>query len=189
MILIHKYGLEALIQEEKMKKIILGFVIVLTLCCVSLAGADEGNQFASFSDQDLLRLLNAVQDEAARRGLNGDVIRTLSAGKYIIGKDIPAGNYRVTCLTTGGEDLNNAYTSLGNAYDALGEEPGSNYGSIFGALGDLFETIAELELNILGGFGEVLQNVSLKKGESVPLTLQDGTALEVIDGSCELKKQ
>lgn len=109
---------------------------------------------------------------------------TLREGKYVIGKDIAAGTYRLTCIGTDGEQVKNAYSGLGKAMDAL---DGSNgYGDLMGALGGLYEELSELSVEILGDFGDVLATYSLKKGDSMHIQLNKGTALKISEGSCTL---
>ena len=45
--------------------------------------------------------------------------RTLREGKYIVGEDIEAGAYTLTCTATAGEQMKDAYGSLGGAFDKL----------------------------------------------------------------------
>ena len=59
--------------------------------------------------------------------------RVLREGKYIIGEDIEAGTYTLTCIATAGEQMNDAYGSLGSAFDAI--EGGNEFGSLFGIAG------------------------------------------------------
>jgi len=109
---------------------------------------------------------------------------SLSEGKYVIGRDIASGTYTLTCTGTDGEQVKDAYSGLGKAMDALG---GSNsYGDLMGALGGLYEEFSELSVEILGDFGDVLASYSLKNGDSMPIQLNEGTALNISEGSCTL---
>ena len=67
--------------------------------------------------------------------------RVLREGKYIIGQDIQAGTYTLTCTGTAGEQMNDAYDSLGHAIDAL--DGGNEFGSLFGMLGGMAENYVE----------------------------------------------
>ena len=111
---------------------------------------------------------------------------TLAAGKYIIGKDIPAGNYTITCTGTEGESLSGVYNSLGSAVDSASGGESNAWGSLFGALGGLMEEVAEMRIDILGDYGDVLKEITLKKNSSADITLQEGTALQISDGSAKL---
>lgn len=168
-----------------MKKFVFVLLAVLIMALPVLGQADE---VRSLSDDQLRSLYETVKAEMSRRGLDS-VEMTLQEGKYIIGKDIPAGSYTITCLSTEGEDLNNMYSSLGSAYNSLDSSSGTDWGSLFGALGGLMEDISELEVEILGDYGDVLKKVTLKKDASVDLTLNEGTALQISEGTAKLSSR
>ena len=165
-----------------MKKILFVLLAVLMTALPVLGQAEE---VRSLSDAQLKSLYETVKAEISRRGLDA-VEMTLQEGKYIIGKDIPAGDYTITCLSTEGESLNNVYSSLGSAYDSLDGSSGSAWGNLFGALGGMMQEISELEVEILGDYGDVLKRVTMKKDASVDLTLSEGTALKISEGSAKL---
>ena len=168
-----------------MKKFVFVLLAVLIMALPVLGQADE---VRSLSDDQLRSLYESIKAEMSRRGLDS-VEMTLKEGKYIIGKDIPAGSYTITCLSTEGEDLNNMYSSLGSAYNSLDSSSGTDWGSLFGALGGLMEDISELEVEILGDYGDVLKKVTLKKDASVDLTLNEGTALQISEGTAKLSSR
>ena len=109
---------------------------------------------------------------------------TLRDGKYIVGEDIAPGEYTITCIETEGEELNNAYTSLGGLYDALGEDDG--WGALFGSLGDVIESVSPVTVNILGDYGSVIKTFDLKKDDTTHISLNENTALEISGGKCSL---
>ena len=110
----------------------------------------------------------------------------LKEGKYIIGRDIPAGRYRLTCTGTTGQQFSNVYGALGNAFDAM--EGTNTYGNLFGAFGGLMEEYSELSVEIVGDYGDVLASKTLKDGDYVYINLKEGTALRITDGTCTLAK-
>ena len=165
-----------------MKKFIIVLFVLLTAALPVFAQTDE---VRNLSDAQLRSLYETVKAEMTRRGLDA-VEMTLQEGKYIIGKDIPAGSYTITCLTTEGESLNNMYSSLGSAYDSLDSSSGSSWGNIFGVLGGMMEEISELEVEILGDYGTVLKKVTLKKDASTDLVLSEGTALQISEGTAKI---
>ena len=91
----------------------------------------------------------------------------------------------MTCLSTDGESLSSVYGSLGSAYDSM-SGGGNSWSSLFGALGNMMEQVSELEIEILGDYGDVLKKVTLKKDASTELTLSEGTALQISEGSARL---
>lgn len=159
--------------------------VLLAILIVALPVLGQTDELRNFTDAQLVSLYDSVKAEISRRGLDA-VEMTLQEGKYIIGKDIPAGSYRITCLSTEGESLNSMYSSLGSAYDSFDSSSGTNWGSLFGALGGMMEELSELEVEILGGYGDVLKKVTLKKDASVDLTLSEGTALQISEGTAKL---
>lgn len=110
--------------------------------------------------------------------------RVLREGKYIIGEDIEAGTYTLTCTATVGEQMNDAYGSLGDAFDAL--EGGNEFGSLFGMLGGMAENYVDMTVEIIGDYGDILRTYSMKTGDTMSITLKAETALQIMDGSCTI---
>ena len=158
--------------------------VILALLAVVLPVFGQADEVRNLTDEQLRSLYDAVTAEMSRRGMD-TVELTLGEGKYIIGKDIPAGRYTVTCLSTDGESLSSVYGSLGSAYDSM-SGGGDSWSSLFGALGNMMEQVSELEIEILGDYGDVLKKVTLKKDASTELTLSEGTALQISEGSARL---
>ena len=114
-------------------------------------------------------------------GIEGRVLRE---GKYIIGEDIEAGTYTLTCIATAGEQMNDTYGSLGDAFDAI--EGGNEFGSLFGMLGGMAEDYVDMTVEIIGDYGDVLKTYSMKTGDTMSITLKEETALQITDGSCTI---
>lgn len=112
-------------------------------------------------------------------------LRALREGRYIVGEDIEAGAYTLTCTATAGEQMKDAYGSLGGAFDKL-DGGGSEYGPLFGALGGLMEEVIDMTVEIIGDYGDVLKRYDMKAGDSIKITLKAKTALKITDGSCTL---
>lgn len=162
------------------KYLILLFVMLFTVIPVM----GQTDEVRNLSDAQLRSLYETVKVEMTRRGLDS-IEMTLQEGKYIIGKGIPAGSYTITCLSTEGESLNNMYSSLGSAYDSM-DSSVTSWSNLFGALGGMMEEISELEVEVLGDYGDVLKKVTLKKDASVDITLNEGTALQISEGTAKL---
>ncbi len=165
-----------------MKKTI--FVVIIALLLFVIPAFAQENEVRNLSDTQLKDLYEIVKAEISRRGLDA-VEMTLAEGRYIIGKDIPAGSYTITCLSTDGEDVGGVYNSLGSAYDSL-TGSGDAWSNLFGALGGLIEEVSEVRVEILGDYGDVLKSVTLKKDASADITLQEGTALKISEGSAKI---
>ena len=158
--------------------------VVFVLLFAALPVMGQADQVRNLSDADLRTLYEIVKSEMSRRGLDA-VEMTLSEGKYIIGKDIPAGTYTITCLSTEGEELSGVYDSLGSAYDSM-SGGGDSWSNLFGALGNMMSDVSELEVEILGDYGDVLKKVTLKKDASTDITLSEGTALQISEGTAKI---
>ena len=110
--------------------------------------------------------------------------RVLREGKYIIGEDIEPGTYTLTCIGTAGTQMNDAYGSLGNAFDAL--EGGNEFSALFGLLGNMAEDFVDMTVEIIGDYGDVLKTCTMKTGDTMTITLRVETALQITDGSCTI---
>ena len=110
--------------------------------------------------------------------------RVLREGKYIIGEDIEAGTYTLTCIATAGEQMNDTYGSLGSAFDAI--EGGNEFGSLFGMLGGMAEDYVDMTVEIIGDYGDVLKTYTMKTGDTMSITLKEETALQITEGSCTI---
>ena len=159
-------------------------IIAVLLLFTGIAAFADNADLKSLSDDELLSLYENVREEIATRGLS--TVRSLRSGKYIVGKDILPGFYRLTCTGTEGEDIGNAYASLGNAY---GDLIGDGWGSLMDSLGSMMGSISETKVKIVGDYGTELNSVSMKTGDSCTITLSEGTALEVSDGSVRIEAE
>ena len=167
-----------------MKKRWIVLIVSVLLLAISMPIFAQQSEVINLSDAQLKELYEIVKEEMTRRGLDAVEI-SLAEGRYIIGKDIPAGSYTITCISTEGESIGGAYDSLGSAVDSL-SGTGDAWANLFGALGGLMEEVSELRVEILGDYGDVLKSVTLKKDASADITLQEGTALKISDGSAKL---
>ncbi|MBQ3703739.1 MAG: hypothetical protein II885_13445 [Oscillospiraceae bacterium] len=71
------------------------------------------------------------------------------------------------------------YSSLGGLY-------GGSLGDLMGSLGGMMSDILNTEVKIIGDYGTVLKSFELKAGDSVRLTLEKNTALQISEGTCTL---
>lgn len=129
----------------------------------------------------LLMVLIGVSVAEEQTEIEGRVLRE---GKYIIGEDIEAGTYTLTCTATAGEQMNDTYGSLGDAFDAI--EGGNEFGSLFGMLGGMAENYVDMTVEIIGDYGDILRTYSMKTGDTMSITLKAETALQIMDGSCTI---
>ena len=166
-----------------MKRIVSTILVALLFIGCAFA---ETIDFSGMTDTELVELYNAVREEMTLRNINGAEERTLREGKYIIGRDIPAGDYTITCIGTAGESLGSAYGSLG---DMAGAVDGSeDWGALFGSSGGMMEDYIDMSIEIIGDYGDVLHSYSMKTGDNFTITLEEDTALQVSNGSCTIKK-
>ena len=111
---------------------------------------------------------------------------TLKEGKYIIGKDIVPGNYIINCTETAGESVGKSYGSIGNMMDALDDNSNGDWSELYGSLGNLMGEYINMTVDIIGDYGDILRTYEMKKGESISIQLEEGTAIQITDGSCEI---
>ena len=154
-------------------------VLALALALLPCAAFADSDGFGSFSDAELKQLYEAIRQEMQKRGLSTTKELTLREGKYIVGQDIEPGSYTLKCVETSGESYGDLYSSLGNFY-------GGQLGDLMGSLGGMVSNVINTEAKIIGDYGTVLKSFELKAGDSVRLTLEKNTALEISEGTCTL---
>ena len=156
---------------------------VMLMCSVVLAAEID---VSSMSDDELKTLFEKVKTEMTSRGLPITNSITLREGKWVVGEDIVPGTYTITCLESEGENIADAYSSLGDAIDSL-DKDNEGLGSLLGTLGGMMGDIVTTEIKVLGDYGTELKSFSLKGGESTTITLEANTALEISGGTCTLE--
>ena len=97
------------------------------LCCLLVlllmipAALADVPDLSGLTDDEIVELLGKVNEEMMSRGISKSA--ELPAGKYVGGKDLPAGAYIITCKTddnhhgivwvsAAADDLNNQYPSI-----------------------------------------------------------------------------
>ena len=144
-------------------------VLALALALLPCTAFAEPGAFDDFSDDD-------------RRGLSLTKELKLREGKFIIGQDIEPGSYTLKCVETSGESYGDIYSTLGNLYGGSD----SAFGGLFDSLGGAMSNLINAEVKIIGDYGAVLKSFELKAGDSVRLTLEKNTALQISEGTCTL---
>lgn len=86
--------------------------VILSLCMMTVAWAEEAVDLSKYSDDALLLLLQQVQSEIVARKIQKTA--QLKAGKYIGGRDIPVGRY---VLSATGTDEISGWITLGPEED------------------------------------------------------------------------
>ena len=164
-----------------MKKILSTlFILALTLALLTTtAFAASAPDFTKYTDKELQELYDAVREEMVERGLPLAQEITLKAGKFIVGEDILPGTYTVKCLKSDGDAYGDLYSGLGDAYSSIDSE----FGGLMGALGGMMGDVLTTSVDIIGDYGTVLKSYELKTGDTVTVKLEEGTALQISDGS------
>ena len=165
-----------------MNKIVSLLLVAMLMAC-SVASA-EGIDIASMTDADLIALFDSVQSEMQNRNISQSSAKTLIEGKYIVGSDIQPGEYIITCTESIGDELQDAYNGLGDMYNSIPDTEG--YGDIFSSFGSIMSNVG-MTVEVLGDYGDVIKTTNLKTGEGIELSLKDGTALSVSDGTCTIE--
>ena len=112
--------------------------------------------------------------------------KELSYGEYIVGEDIPAGTYIITCI-----ELNDSHTEYMNAMGDLAtqmEDGGDVLSAYFKAMGAL-NNDPTTTISVIDNTGKTLKKSSIKKGEKVTFHLQENTTFIISDGKCSLQLQ
>ena len=163
-------------------------VMIFVLCCAPIAAVFADTvDVTLLSDEELTALFEQVKNEMAIRGLDKAESYSLPEGKYIVGQDIRPGRYVLTCVATAGEQLGDAYSSLGGLFGALGgDEKSASYGDAFGSLGGMMGDLVSTQVKVIGDYGTVLRSFELKKDQSIQISLDERTALQIEDGTCTL---
>lgn len=165
-----------------MKKLFSALLILSLIISFFSVSAAAANSLSDYNDSQLKQLYEAVKEEMIKRGLPLAQEVTLREGKFIVGQDILPGSYTLKCTATSGDTYGDLYSSLGDAYSSFDSALGGLMGSLGGMMGDVINT----EVEILGDYGTVLKSFEMKAGDSVRITLEEGTALQVSDGTCVL---
>ena len=97
-------------------------ILCLTMVSGTIAIAEEAMNFSSYSDADLLELLDSVQSEIAARKI--EKTAHLTAGTYLGGRDIPVGTY---ILATDGTEGEHGIVSLRTVNDPEDDYPSKLY--------------------------------------------------------------
>ena len=163
-------------------KQIVSVVLVLLMLLSVMSCAFAENSLAGYTDDQLKQLYEMVKEEMVKRGIPLAQEVTLREGKFIVGQDILPGTYTLKCTATSGNTYGDLYSSLGDAYSSFDSALGGLMGSLGGMMGDVINA----EVEILGNYGTVLKSFEMKAGDSVRLTLEEGTALQISDGTCVL---
>ena len=162
-----------------MKKLVSVVLVLVVLLSVAALDASAENSLANYSDAQLKQLYEAVKEEMLSRGLPLAEEITLREGKFIVGQDILPGTYTLKCTETAGETYGGLYSSLGDMFN-------DELGGLMGSLGDMMGEVINARAEIIGDYGTVLKSYELKAGESVRITLEEETALQISDGTCVL---
>ncbi len=164
-----------------MKKL-LSTLSVLTLVLVFLSAtafAAGTLDFSKYTDAELKQLHESVRDEMINRNLPLAQELTLREGKFIIGQDILPGTYTIKCTETFGDTYGDLYSSLGGMFN-------DEMSGLMDSLGGMMSDIVNAQVAIVGDYGNVIKSFELRVGDSTRITLTEGTALQISDGTCVL---
>ena len=159
-----------------MKKLFTTLLVLSLALCMFSIPVYAADSISGYSDAQLKQLYEMVRDEMANRGLPLAQEISLREGKFIVGQDIQSGTYMLKCTKTFGETYGDAYSSLGGVF-------GDELGGLMGSLGGMMSEMINAEVEILGNYGTVLKSFELKSGDSVRITLEEGTALQLSNGA------
>lgn len=112
--------MKRVIPTKRAISILVTCAILLSLLATAFVALAEGFDLSKYTNDEILELLDQVNNEVVKRGLNK--IATLAKGAYIAGRDIPVGSYVYTCLATGSDWGNvTIYSDRGNGKQLMWE--------------------------------------------------------------------
>ncbi len=166
--------------------------ILLAFLIMSFSAIDvqaSSMNWSDMTDQQLQQAYQEIRNEASRRGLVLAESLTLSEGLYIVGQDIEAGDYVITCISTDTDNVSRSFDSLGSALDGLGVNNGStSYSDLYSSLGSALSALDDgVKIEIVGDYGSILRTIQLKKGQTASIKLEGKVALRISDGECKLE--
>ena len=164
-----------------MKKLLSALLILaLVLTALSATAFAAGSpDFSQYSEAEIKQLYEALRDEMIARGIPLAKELTLKEGKFVVGSDILPGTYTIKCTETFGDTYGDLYSSLGGLFN-------DEMSGLMGTLGGMMSEIANAQVAILGDYGTVIKSFELGVGDSTRITLEEGTALQITDGTCLL---
>ena len=112
--------MKRILPTKRTVSILLACAILISLLATAFVALAEGFDLSKYSNDEILELLDQVNNEVVKRGLNKTA--TLAKGAYIAGRDIPVGSYVYTCLATGSDWGNvTIYSDSGNGKQLMWE--------------------------------------------------------------------
>ena len=145
-------------MKSIMQRILCVLLAVLTLTLAACPAFASAVDLSGMTDDELLELQEALSTEIVSRGIR--MTAELPKGKYIVGRDIPAGAYIFTCLAVGNDWGYVRVKTDGGDGDQLlfevvsapedGEEPETIYMNL--SEGDELKSSVKFSLTVAGGF-------------------------------------
>ncbi len=112
--------MKRILPTKRTISILIACALLISLLTTAFVALAEGFDLSKYSNDEILELLDQVNDEVVKRGLNKTA--TLAKGTYIAGRDIPVGSYVYTCLATGSDWGNvTIYSDRGNGKQLMWE--------------------------------------------------------------------
>ncbi len=112
--------MKRIVPTKRTISILIACALLISLLATAFVALAEGFDLSKYSNDEILELLDQVNNEVVKRGLNKTA--TLAKGTYIAGRDIPVGSYVYTCLATGSDWGNvTIYSDRGNGKQLMWE--------------------------------------------------------------------
>ena len=112
--------MKRILPTKRTISILIACALLISLLTTAFVALAEGFDLSKYSNDEILELLDQVNNEVVKRGLNKTA--TLAKGAYIAGRDIPVGSYVYTCLATGSDWGNvTIYSDRGNGKQLMWE--------------------------------------------------------------------
>lgn len=104
-------------------------------------------------------------------------------GTFVVGADLKAGTYDITCKSTSDDDFDDSMSGFSDFYAGQGMD---DYADMFSSIGGMYDSIAGMTVETIDKDGLMDKYLTLKSGETARIILEDGMKLELSGGSADL---
>ena len=108
---------------------------------------------------------------------------TFGNGTFIVGLDLNPGTYDITCTAADDESYDSSMDAFSEVYGNLGL---GDYSDLFGAMGDLYSSLAGISVTVYDKNGMYDNYYTLDVGKTARIILEDGGKIEISGGEAKL---
>lgn len=134
----------------------------------------------------VVSMIDVLSANLSKTSSNTDLPNEYSFGQgtFIVGQDLKAGTYDVTCETSSGGDLDSSMAGLSDFYASQGM---NDYADMIDSMSGMYGSIGGMTVKTYkAGVSYSDQYLTLKSGETARIILEDGGKIEISDGTAKL---